>query len=316
MKVLSSLLAFVLVSLSGPAFAQNEDKEGFEAGAQGFQSFESSQYCMQVRGGGNSGKALGVYRPGCKTGDIVFHSKEYLELSPELQARWAVSLQMFLRERRGGYINMLVYAKRLANLRKTNSDSAEIPDAIQHTYVSYKDLEIFTDMYFERLLKIKYTSLWPMFKDWFHADAISDGVNLIGAMAHFPSMAESLKAGEPRDLDACDLWTAITLDCYKRKITDEKEIEATVAAARPEWNKASTVAATVTTPKPTTGEISNFPSTVPVLRPSIYAQIVGQPSSEPLWKQMSWPRSSSLPSSFSSSPSPFDNSLPKSVESD
>ena len=150
--------------------------------------FESDPYCVKARGGGSSGKALGVYRDG-KFGNMqtVFHSKEYAELDPAVKARWAFSLHNFMVEKGGGFANMqaqgLILAKKRQNVemglnyKKPGEVSEEAEDV---TYVPYGEVEGWADAFFKEYASDKYSKLAAVWMDWFKNDAVLDGVNIWG----------------------------------------------------------------------------------------------------------------------------------------
>lgn len=171
-----------------------------------------------IRGGGNSGKKLGVYNMGK---DLEFHSREYIELAPAVKARWAVTLYKLIEQEGGGWnaahnwnlnwlrqhpdqaVNMLN-----ASLSSLGSPSTEGLDA---TYVPYDFVSSCADTFFRKHASDKYSKLGSLYQDWFRNDAILDGINLFAAY-------ETRHSQNPL---ISKVWAEKNIERYSRRLGEE-----------------------------------------------------------------------------------------------
>ncbi len=230
LKTLSLLVAVALsvTAVSAQDFSKIETGDTNETKAAIFQlfNFESDPYCVKVRGGGTSGKALGVYRddPKCSA---EFHSKEYLELDPAVKARWALSLHDFIVRKGGGFDNYEAsslkwtqeHTDQAKNILNAPEPGKLSEDALDVTYVPYPEVESWAEAFLKTYAKDKYMKIGAVFQDWFRNDAILDGVNLWGA---YESKKIIDKSGS--DFLASKIWTEKSIDRYKRKVGEEGKL--------------------------------------------------------------------------------------------
>ena len=236
MKIITKMaLTLMLISMAAPCLADDfpfgsvktGDSAETQAAIIAIDKFESDPYCVKARGGGSSGKALGVYRDG-KFGNMQteFHSKEYMELDPAVKARWAYSLHNFMVEKGGGFANMQAQSLALAKKRQGGAPVFVSPGEVSEeaedvTYVPYGDVEGWADSFFKMYASDKYSKLAAVWMDWFKNDAILDAVNIWGTY-------EAKKITDTPDQSSfylgSDIWTGKTLDRYKRKVGPEGKL--------------------------------------------------------------------------------------------
>ena len=196
----------------------------------GMTLLQKESACTQVRGGGDSGRALGVYEDRFKQ---AFHSKEYLALDPAVQSRWAATMHDFMLHQGGAYQGLLDYQRN--HPAKTDITSmldnslgtvwgpgmpvpqSKEPEDI--TYVPYNKLEDLADTFFTTYARDKYKDLAFLYKDWFKNDAILDGFNL------WCAYEQKLNPSLQHDL-AYETWMQTNLDRYKRKVGPEGKLVA------------------------------------------------------------------------------------------
>ena len=94
------LLGLIAAPVLAQDFLGSADSPEVRAAIGRLTEFQNDPACAGIRGGGGSGKKLGVYNMGK---DSEFHSKEYMELDPAIKARWAVSLYKFIELKGGGW---------------------------------------------------------------------------------------------------------------------------------------------------------------------------------------------------------------------
>ncbi len=129
----------------------------------------------QVRGGGDSGKPLGMYTitPGVK-----FNSG-YKDIKPQTQAEFAVDLQTFIKSRGGGwaYYQQYYAQNKIPPLAALTKEQREATDAIDRAYVPYKYQADFAKSWWDRHdTKFKETGF--MWKDWWISDSVLDANNI------------------------------------------------------------------------------------------------------------------------------------------
>ncbi len=170
-------------------------------------SFMANPELTKVRGGGNSGKPLGVYREGCK--NVEFHSKEYVELDPHVKAHWAVFLYTIIESYHGGWQSTL---------------GNRFTDPVAATYVDFPKMDSAAAFFFQSYHDEfhdpggRYAALPGMYRAWFRSDAILDAVNMIGAISY-------AYAKDDNERKAITAWTTGTIDRYERQIGPEGHVE-------------------------------------------------------------------------------------------
>lgn len=221
-KILLSAILFL--SLQAVSFVQAKDSPWEQRDSTEIQNaivrltqFQSEDGCTAIRGGGKSGKKLGVYNMGGK--DQEFQSKEYIELDPAVKARWAVSLYKFIEQKGGGW-----EAAHNWNMKRAQGDPAsKILDAslaapgspstegLDATYVPYQDVSGWADHFFREYAKEKYSKLGSMWQDWFRNDAILDGINIFAGY----------QTKNSQDPLVSKVWAEKNIDRYRRKVGEE-----------------------------------------------------------------------------------------------
>ena len=217
-QVIAAILLLGLIA--APVLAQDvlgsADSPEVRAAIGRLTEFQNDPACAGIRGGGGSGKKLGVYNMGK---DSEFHSKEYMELDPAIKARWAVSLYKFIELKGGGW-----EAAHNWNMNKAQGDPATniinaslaapgspSPDGLDATYVPYQDVSDWADHFFREYAKDKYSKLGSMFQEWFRNDAILDGVNLFAGY----------QTKNSKDPLISRVWAEKNIDRYRRHVGEE-----------------------------------------------------------------------------------------------
>jgi hypothetical protein len=112
-----------------------------------------------LRGGGRSGRALGLYVPGLE----MEYRSEYPQTSDEQKAQFAAELHSFVVARGGGYQAALSQARNW--------------QPMEHAHVSYDRQQMFAEFWW-RTHNTKFKDMAPLFKDWWMHDAILDATNI------------------------------------------------------------------------------------------------------------------------------------------
>jgi hypothetical protein len=219
-KILSAIL---FLSLQAAPFVQAQDNPWEQRDSTEVQNaivrltqFQNDDACSAIRGGGSSGKKLGVYNMGK---DLEFHSKEYMELDPAVKARWAVLLYKFIEQKGGGWEAAYDWNMKRAqgdpaanilnaSLSAPGSPSTEGLDA---TFVPYQDVSDWADHFFREYAKDKYSKLGSMYQDWFRNDAILDGINIFAGY----------QTKNSQDPLVSKVWAEKNIDRYRRRVGKE-----------------------------------------------------------------------------------------------
>lgn len=196
-------------SLTSPTYTESE---GQQRQAEALYAFMSYPALINVRGGGSSGKRLGVYRDGK---NIEFKSKEYAELDPHVKAHWAI------------FFYAGVFSLFHGGWQATMDN--RYADPISATYVPWDKVESLptfffsiSDEYHDPGFKFHHLGGFP--REEFKLDAILDAVNLIGTISHEANKTDAEKK-------AIDAWISATVDRYQRHVGEEGHNE----APNPHW---------------------------------------------------------------------------------
>ena len=177
MKVTNLALSIMIVAaMQLPVFA---DEKNDQAQIVSLQASMADKNTFDVRGGGTSKMALGLYNGGHK---IEFRSG-YEKLPSKEQAEWANDLHQFVVSKGGGYDNLIKYAKEYQEKGRKKPVTGEYgPDVKPDPYdpdvraaVSYADQKKFAEEWWTAKDR-GYKS--AVMKDWWLNDAILDGTNL------------------------------------------------------------------------------------------------------------------------------------------
>ena len=191
-----------------------EESPSKQKSSQELRAFIANPAMARVRGGGNSGRALGIYRDGLPS--IVFNCKEYVELPEDIKAHWAVYLYTIVEAFHGGWQSTL---------------NSRYLDPIAASYVEYDKLDFAATMFFQKHDEFhdpgnKYARLSGQSASAFRKDAILDAINMIGTISY--SLAKN--DTERRVVWA---WTNGTIDRYQRQIGAEGHVETVNPAWKP-----------------------------------------------------------------------------------
>lgn len=200
MKKHLPLLMMLLLSLCAPAFAQGfnqaigedkpviTDREFYNRifqlvteptdirTAQAGNKLDFST--TSVRGGSNSGKALGMYSI---TPNVVYRS-EYTKLTPEDWATWTCALNDYITKNGGGWDNYQRYIHQGTTpgpLDILTPQQAKSQDPLDRSFVPYAKQEEFAKLWWAHYYP-KFRKMGFVWKDWWVNDAILDGNLLIG----------------------------------------------------------------------------------------------------------------------------------------
>lgn len=190
--------------------------------AEELHAFIPNPVMIKARGGGTSGKPLGVYRDGMKP--IEFRSKTYYLLPTKIKAHWAIYLYSVVESLHGGWQSTL---------------HSRYKDPVAATYVDYPKVDLAAVMFFRNHQddyhdpQGKYARLPGVEAAQFRSDAILDAVNMIGTISYSA-------AQDDNERRAIETWANRTLDMYNRQVGEEGHAEALNPAWKPptvNWNQ-------------------------------------------------------------------------------